>query len=95
MHNPPHPGETLKEDVLPDLGLTVSEAARQLGVPRGALSRVLYGRAPITADLALRLSHWIGISAETWLGVQMQYDLWHAEQSLNFEVQPAKRTLAA
>lgn len=54
MHNPPHPGETLREDVLPELGLTVSEAARQLGVSRVQLSGVLRGRAPISPDLALR-----------------------------------------
>lgn len=95
MYNPPHPGETLKEDVLSDLGLTVTEAARQLGIPRGKLSRVLAGRAPITADLAVRLDRWIGISAESWLRVQMQHDLWQAEQKQDLNVQPAERALAA
>ena len=55
MHNPPHPGETLRDDVLPALGLTVTEAARQLGVTRAALSRVLNRRAAISPDMALRL----------------------------------------
>jgi len=52
MFNPPHPGETLREDVLPPLGLTVTEAARQLGVSRIALSRVLHGKAAISPDMA-------------------------------------------
>ncbi len=87
MYNPPHPGETLREDVLPALGLSVAEAARQLGVSRVALSRVLHGRAGISVDLARRLEAWLrkpdgrGPSAETWLRGQVAYDLWHAEHS--------------
>lgn len=80
MHNPPHPGETLKEDVLPALGLSVTEAARQLGVSRVALSRVLNGRAAISPDLALRLESWLGADrggrADLWLQLQLDYDLW-------------------
>lgn len=60
MFNPPHPGETLREDVLPALGLTVTEAATQLGVTRAALSRVLNGRAAISPVMALRLEGWLG-----------------------------------
>lgn len=79
MHNPPHPGETLKEDVLPALGLSVTEAARALGVSRVRLSRVINGKAPISIDLALRLEAWLnGPSAESWLRGQLAYDLWHA-----------------
>ncbi len=82
MHNPPHPGEILKEDVLPALGLSVSEAARQLGVTRAALSRVLNGRAAISPMMALRLEAWLGASkggrAEGWLAEQAAYDLWQA-----------------
>lgn len=70
MHNPPQPGETLREDVLPELGLTVSEAARQLGVSRVQLSRVLHGRAPISPDLALRLEQRLtGPTAEVWVSL--------------------------
>jgi addiction module HigA family antidote len=94
MHNPPHPRELLKEDVLPELGLTVAEAARQLGIPRRILSRVLYERAPISAELAVRLDRWLGISADSWLRMQIQYDLWHAEQNSHFNIQPVKRTRA-
>jgi addiction module HigA family antidote len=84
MFNPPHPGETLKEDVLPALGLTVTEAARQLGVTRTALSRVLNGHAAISTDMARRIEAWLGQDrggrADLWLGMQLDYDLWQAEQ---------------
>jgi addiction module HigA family antidote len=91
MHNPSHPGEMLKEDVLPDLGLTVTEAAEQLGVSRVALSRVINGRAAISAELAIRLAQWLGGSAEIWLRAQLQYDLWNAEQKSKAKVKPAIR----
>jgi addiction module HigA family antidote len=63
MFNPPHPGETLKEDVLPALGLTVTEAAQQLGVTRTALSRVLNGHAAISPEMARRIEAWLGPTA--------------------------------
>lgn len=101
MHNPPHPGETLREDVLPALGLSVTEAARQLGVSRVALSRVLHGRAAISVDLARRLEVWLrkpngrGPSAETWLRGQIDYDLWQAEHSGDeLQVEPAHAAVA-
>jgi addiction module HigA family antidote len=89
----PHPGEILLEDILPSLQLSVSEAARQLGVSRVALSRVLNGRAAISVDLARRLERWLGgskkgPSAESWLHQQMAYDLWIAEQTGEPDVQP-------
>jgi len=95
MYNPPHPGETLKEDVLPDLGLSVTEAAEQLGVSRVALSRMINGRAAISADMAIRLSQWLGGGAEIWLRQQLQYDLWHAEQACTVKIKPAKRLAVA
>jgi addiction module HigA family antidote len=91
MHNPPHPGETLKEDILPELGLSVTEAASQLGVSRAALSRVINGRAAISAEMAIRLSQWLGGSAETWLRAQLQYDLWQAQAKTRAAVKPAVR----
>lgn len=90
MFNPPHPGETLKEDVLPALGLTVTEAAEQLGVARVTLSRMINGRAAISADMAIRLAQWLGGSAEIWLRLQLQYDLWHAEKNSKIKVKPAQ-----
>ncbi|MEM5325616.1 HigA family addiction module antitoxin [Paraburkholderia sp. JHI2823] len=82
MHNPPHPGETLRDDILPELGLTVTEAAAQLGVTRAALSRVLNGHAGISPEMALRLEAWLGEDnggrADLWLAMQVAYDLWQA-----------------
>lgn len=93
MSNPPHPGETLREDILPALGLSVTQAAAQLGVTRVALSRVLNGRAAIFPEMALRLEVWLGVenggSAYVWLLQQAIYDLWKARQSGMPAVQPA------
>jgi addiction module HigA family antidote len=80
MHNPPHPGEILRDDVLPGLGLTVTEAAKQLRVTRVALSRVLHGKAAVSPDMALRLAAWLATSAEVWLRMQVTYDLWRASK---------------
>ena len=72
MHNPPHPGETLREDVLPALGLTVTQAAQELGINRVTLSRVVNGKAGISVDLALRLEAWLdGPSAARWSSGQL------------------------
>ena len=85
MHNPPHPGQTLRDDVLPALGLSVTDAALQLGVTRAALSRVLNARAGISPEMALRLERWLGVAnggrASVWLGMQASYDLWLAEKN--------------
>ncbi len=85
MHHPPHPGETLREDILPALGLTVTQAAAQLGVTRAALSRVLNGRAAISPEMALRLEGWLGVKhggrADVWLAQQAAYDLWQARKA--------------
>ncbi len=85
MHNPPHPGETLRDDVLPALGLSVTDAAVQLGVTRAALSRVLNARAGISPEMALRLERWLGVEhggrAGVWLGMQAAYDLWQAQKA--------------
>jgi len=91
MHNPPHPGAILKEDVLPELNISVTEAAQQLGVSRVQLSRFINGRAGVTPDLAIRLSKWIPApTAIMWLQMQADYDLWQAEHSgRTWEVQPA------
>jgi addiction module HigA family antidote len=80
MHNPPHPGEVLRQLCLEPLNLTVTAAARSLGVSRKALSSVLNGRAGISPEMAIRLSIAFGTSAESWLNQQLQYDLWHAEK---------------
>jgi antitoxin HigA-1 len=93
IYNPPHPGETLKEDVLPALGLSITQAAAQLNVTRAALSRVLNGRAAISPEMALRLECWLGVEnggrADLWLTQQAAYDLWKARQTCAPTVQRA------
>ena len=89
MHNPAHPGEILKEDVLPSLGLSVTEAAAQLGVSRVTLSRLINGRAALSADMALRLAAWLPPSAESWLRMQAAYDLWQASRKRRPRIKPA------
>ena len=90
MHNPPHPGETLREDVFPALGLSVTDAAEQLRVTRAALSRVLNGRAAISPEMALRIEGWLGVEnggrADNWIAQQAAYDLWKARKSMKREV---------
>lgn len=85
MHNPTHPGETLREDVLPALGLSITKAAEQLNVSRAALSRVLNERAALSPEMALRLEGWLGVenggSADLWVAQQAAYDLWLARQA--------------
>ena len=85
MYNPPHPGVTLREDVLPALNLNVTEAASQLGVTRAALSRVLNGRAAILSEMALRLESWLGVEnggrADLWIAQQAAFDLWKARKA--------------
>jgi addiction module HigA family antidote len=84
MFNPPHPGLKLRDDVLPALGLTVTQAAAQLGVSRVALSRVLNARAAISPDMSLRIEAWLGVErggeARLWLAEQSAYDVWQAQQ---------------
>ena len=80
MYNPPHPGEVLKTLCLEPLQVSVTEAARALGVSRKTLSAILNGRAGISPEMAVRLSIAFGTSAESWLTQQTQYDLWHAER---------------
>lgn len=82
MHNPPHPGEVLRELCIEPLGLSVTRAAEGLGVSRKTLSAILNGRAGISPEMAIRLSKAFGTSAESWLNQQAQYDLWVAEKSL-------------
>lgn len=85
MHNPPHPGEVLRDDVLPAMNLTTTEAAKQLGVTRAMLSRILNGHAAISPKMALRIEKWLGVEnggrAEMWAGMQLDYDMWQARHN--------------
>jgi len=79
MFNPPHPGETIRELCLKPLGLTVTDAAKGLGVSRKTLSALLNGRFGISPEMAIRLSKAFGGSPESWLIQQAQYDLWQVQ----------------
>jgi addiction module HigA family antidote len=80
MHNPPHPGEVLRQLCLEPLGLSITDAAKGLGVSRKTLSAILNGRAGISPEMAVRLSLAFGTSSQSWLNQQTQYDLWQAEK---------------
>jgi antitoxin HigA-1 len=94
MHNPPHPGEVLRGLCLEPLGLSITEAAEGLGVSRNNLSSILNGRTGISPEMAIRLQKAFGGTAETWLNMQLKYELYHAEkQSKKIKVKtfrPAK-----
>jgi len=83
---PTHPGEMLRDDVLPALGISVSEAARRLRVSRQTLHRILAGHAGVTPDMAVRLGKFCGNGPGLWLRMQQAYDLWHAERRLAHEL---------
>lgn len=83
MHNPPHPGEIIKDLCLEPLGISVTEAAKALGVSRKTLSSILNGHAGISPEMAVRLSIAFDTSAESWLNQQVQFDLWNAERHRN------------
>ena len=80
MQNPPHPGEIVRWECLEPLGLTVTRAAKGLGVTRQALSDLVNGKAGVSVEMSLRLSQAFGSTPETWLGMQTAYDLWQARQ---------------
>ena len=80
MHNPPHPGTIIKELCLDPLGLSVTDAAKALGVSRKTLSCIINGKAGISPEMAVRLSIAFDTSSESWVNQQSQYDLWQAEQ---------------
>ena len=93
MHNPPHPGEIIREFCVEPLNLNVTGAAKALGVTRKTLSALLNGRSGISPEMALRLSKVFGRSPEGWLRLQLQYDLWKTKKHL--DVDDLKRIEAA
>lgn len=86
MHNPPHPGQVLQNTVLGEM--TVTELAKRLEVSRVAMSRVVNGRAAVSAELAIRLAAALGGSAETWLRMQVAYDLWQVQKKRRPKIRP-------
>lgn len=90
MYNPPHPGEILKEDVLPELGMTVGAFATHLGVSRPHVSKILNGHASITAEMDLKLSEALSQPPGLWIRMQAAFDLWQAEQRPRTAVKPIR-----
>ena len=91
MHNPPHPGEIIRDTCVTPLEMSVTDAAKALHVTRKTLSGLLNGKSGISPEMALRLSIVFGRSAESWLKLQSQYDLWHTQQTVDLqELKPAR-----
>ncbi len=92
MHNPPHPGDVLKDGVI-EAGITVTEFADRLGVSRVTLSKLLNAQQGVSAEMAVRLAAALGTSADVWLHMQANFDLWQAQKSakLKKEVEKIKR----
>jgi len=90
VRRPTHPGEMLREDFLPDYGLTVSGLASALGVSRQSINELMRGRRALSPAMALRLSRLFGNTAEFWLNAQRTVDLWDAAQAIKTEVEHIK-----
>ena len=96
MYNPPHPGEIIREDCLKALGLSVTDAAKGLGVTRKALSELLNGRSGVSPEMAIRFEKAGWSTAETWLRMQLAYDLWQAQRKAkNIKVARFRQRAAA
>ncbi len=80
MHNPPHPGEVLYELQMEPAGISIKMLAERIGVDRKTVSRFVNGHRPVSVDMALRLARAFDTTPDLWLGMQQEYDLWHAEQ---------------
>ena len=85
MHNPPHPGEFIQEVYLEPFGITGRQLSLKLDVSPSTLNRILKGSSGISSEMALRLSKSLGRTAESWLAMQDNYDLWHARQTVNLD----------
>lgn len=85
MHNPPHPGEFIREIYLEPFKITCRQLAAKLGVSASTLNRILNGNSGISSEMALRLSKSLGRSPESWLTMQDNYNLWQARQTVNLD----------
>ena len=80
MHNPPHPGLVVKRTLIDGTQLSISDAAKALGIGRVTLSKIINGKSEISPEMAVRLSKALDTSSEMWLNMQSMYDLWQAEK---------------
>ena len=90
---PTHPGSIFKEDILPALGISATQAAAELHVSRQTLHRIMSGEASVTPEMALKLSKFCGSTPSFWLRMQQQWDLWHAEDRLKEELKEIRRSI--
>ena len=88
---PTHPGALLREDVLPEIGISISDFARRIGVSRQVIHRILAEGQGITPEMALRIGQFVGNGPGIWLRMQQQYDLWHAQREMEKELSKIKR----
>jgi addiction module HigA family antidote len=98
QHNPPHPGEVLSGLWLEPLGLSITEAAKALGVSRKTISKIVNGSGAVTPEMAVRLELVFGASAQSWLNHQSTYDLWHLgrrRKMIAREIRPVEMPAAA
>ena len=87
---PVHPGEIMRQDILPALGLSISEAARRMSISRQQFHRILACTHPISTEMALRIGKFAGNGPGVWLRMQQSYDLWHAEKRMKNELSKIK-----
>ena len=92
---PTHPGELLRDDILPALGMSVVDAAKALNVTRQTLHRILTGTTAVTPEMALRLGKFCGNGPDLWIRMQEAYDLWHAERRIADELAAIKTVRVA
>ncbi|MCW9059928.1 MAG: HigA family addiction module antitoxin [Gammaproteobacteria bacterium] len=85
MHNPPHPGEFIREVYITPFDISARQVAESLGVSASTLNRLLNGDSNISPEMALRLSKALGRTPESWLAMQDQYDLWHARKHVDLK----------
>lgn len=90
---PPHPGEVLKQDILPKTAMTVDALAAHLGVTRGTISTLLNEKRDVSHDMAIRLGKACGNGTRFWLALQMQFDLWNMERERTFQIEVEPLTL--
>lgn len=86
LNSPPHPGEYIREDILPALNMTIGELAKHLGVTRTSLSQLVNERRDVSLEMAQRLGQAFGNGARFWLALQMQHDIWKAERNSKIQV---------
>jgi addiction module HigA family antidote len=95
LRAPTHPGAILREDVLPALGMSITDAAAHLRISRQSLHRILAEKASVTPEMAVRLGKFVGNGPGLWLRMQQAYDLWHAERNLQEEIATIRTVRAA